>query len=92
MKYKHYLLTKFNIYYPLNSKKTNQIINPKLRLNLDYLNFRVELFTKYTFPSVINQTNKDFEWLILIDVKTPKTIIEKLEKLVFGKSWIHLFT
>lgn len=31
---------------------------------------RFFLFEKYCFPSIINQSNKDFEWLCLFDVNT----------------------
>jgi hypothetical protein len=40
---------------------------------------RLELFKKYTRPSIESQTVKDFEWVILVDDETEDKIIKELE-------------
>lgn len=43
--------------------------------------YRFDFFQKYTLPSVLNQSNKNFKWLIYFDVSTPKEIIERIDML-----------
>lgn len=61
----HYILTRFN-WAKGKDKWTEE---------------RLELFTKYTFPSVMNQTCKDFKWLIFCDPKTISPWCSELEAL-----------
>jgi Protein of unknown function (DUF3118). len=42
---------------------------------------RLELFDKYTLPSLRRQTNKNFTWHLLFDQKRTKPHLEKLEAL-----------
>lgn len=74
MKYKHFLITRFNI--PLWRTKDKDPI-----LDLHYLKYRMQLFEDYCFPSVRQQTNQNFIWLCLFDVNTPEEIKKRLMEL-----------
>lgn len=74
MKYKHFLITRFNI--PLWRTKEKDPIH-----DLHYLKYRMKLFEDYCFPSVRQQTNQNFIWLCLFDVKTPDEIKNRLMEL-----------
>lgn len=68
--FKHYLLTRFNI--------KNHSLAEYARLQRgtivqteEWLNKRFELFEKFCFPSVNQQTTKNFTWLVFFDKNTP---------------------
>lgn len=46
-----------------------------------WLNKRFEIFKKYCFPSVINQSNLNFTWMIYIDSETSEEMLGKLNNL-----------
>lgn len=46
-----------------------------------YLDNRIRLFEKYTFPSIKNQTNKNFKWLVLFSDQTPEKYKNHMNKL-----------
>lgn len=52
---KHYLITEWNVDM----------------LDMEWLLERQKLFEKFTLPSVQAQTNKDFEWILVSDSRTP---------------------
>jgi len=62
MKFKHFILTKFNL----------RIHHTKDDANLggEWLDHRFEIFNRFCYPSVMNQTCTDFEWLVLFDERT----------------------
>lgn len=76
MKYCHFILTRFNLHlYTIKYKdKNNQEINPE-----SWLLNRFQLFETYCLPSIANQTNKNFKWIVLYDKKTPKKWFDKIE-------------
>ena len=86
MKYKHYLLTRYNLglYKAPQKTRHNKAINPD-----KWIKERTELFAKYCVPSVVNQTCKNFKWIIAIDTNTPMThlmqIREVIKDKVYGK-------
>ncbi len=69
------LFTGFNIYtkHPKFSKEDI--------LSEEYLNYRMKLFERYTYPSVMNQTKKDFKWYVFFDDKTPEEIKKRVRGL-----------
>ena len=69
------LFTVFNIYRRHPKFSEEEILRE------EYLNYRMDLFEKYTYPSVKNQTKKDFEWYVFFDVKTPSSIKDRVMKL-----------
>ncbi len=59
---KHYLITVWNVN----------------NLDPEWLKERHRLFEEYCLPSVMAQTNKDFEWILVADSRTPKQFRRKL--------------
>ncbi len=52
---RHYLITPWNVD----------------NLDLDWLMARKRLFEKFCLPSVLSQTNTNFEWILVADARTP---------------------
>jgi hypothetical protein len=75
MNYRHFIITRFNLKPSDNSWNKDRLGN--LVLTQEWLIHRVDLFLKYCLPSVINQTNKDFLWLLYFDVSTEDRIIKQ---------------
>ena len=77
--FKHFLITRFNLRQPdwKTTKNNIPVLTEEWHRN------RFELFIKYCFHSVSNQTNKDFEWLVYFDTTTPKKyklVIDELDE------------
>lgn len=68
----HYLITRFSI--PATYAKENQW------KSLTWLAHRIELFTKYTAPSVLYGRELPTAWLLLCDRSTPFGITDALSK------------
>ncbi len=77
---KHYLFSRFNINHLAHLPDGHPIA-----LDADWFNNRLELFYKYTYPTVVDQTNKNFIWIVLVDERTEISLIEKLEELDISK-------
>ncbi len=75
MTFKHYLLTRFNLgLYDKNQKtRSGSRITPD-----EWMERRIALFKKYCAPSVNNQSSKNFEWLIVLDKKTPGGQVDEI--------------
>lgn len=71
---KHFLITRFNLTNKTWSSGEKEPIN----LTTDWLNKRFQLFETYCLPSVTNQTNQNFVWLVLYDTNTPVDFMEKI--------------
>jgi hypothetical protein len=71
---KHYLVTEWNVDM----------------IDMDWLTERQKLFEKITLPSVMAQTNKDFEWILVCDLQTPdafKKVLESYPATIFYYDW-----
>ncbi|PLX01859.1 MAG: hypothetical protein C0594_12510 [Marinilabiliales bacterium] len=77
--FKHFIITRYNIRIPGWEKKNN---NPAL--NKDWLDHRFLLFKNYCLPSIIHQTNQNFEWLICLDVNTDESYISGLQQELYA--------
>jgi hypothetical protein len=73
--FKHYIITRFN----LRAKEWQFTKNSTRVLDDNWLKNRFELFEKYCLPSLISQTNKNFEWVIYFDTETPAFYKDKIE-------------
>ncbi len=74
MKIKHFVITRFNL--PIFPTRTN---GEKVKnCDVDFLNKRLDIFETYCMPSLKNQTNQNFQWLVLFDVNTPDVIKKRL--------------
>jgi hypothetical protein len=76
---KHFLLTRFNLKNRAWEATKDTI--PK-GLTKEWLINRIELFQNYCLPSVKNQTNKNFIWVIILDVDTPDFFKDKLKSIL----------
>jgi hypothetical protein len=77
--FKHFLITRFNL------RKADWSTNKKnvAVLTEEWHENRFELFNNYCFPSVKDQTNKNFLWLVFFDTTTPekyKKVVADLQK------------
>lgn len=68
----HFILTRFNLLL-FNKDKEGRPVWSK-----EWLEHRFSLFEKYCFPSIANQTSKNFEWIVLFDSTTPERFQEKV--------------
>ncbi len=73
--FQHYIITRFNL------RRTDWVKtkNDDKVLSADWLEERFELFENFCFPSVNNQTNKNFKWLVFFDINTPEVYKSKIE-------------
>ncbi|MEM1002532.1 MAG: glycosyltransferase [Bacteroidota bacterium] len=79
MSFDHFLITRFNLRYKEWSATKNGINVT----SSDWLNKRFELFNAFCLPSVLNQSNKNFKWIICFDIDTSpkfKSIIKELSE------------
>src|SRR5687768_2976076 len=70
----HYLITRFNI--RVSDRGPEHMNSPEMDLN--WLTDRLHLFLKYCVPSVLEQVNKNFTWLIYLDHHTPRSILDQI--------------
>lgn len=81
MKFEHFIMTHFNVKFKW-SKKGRQPSSQKPP-DKEWMKHRVELFDKFCYPSIINQTNKNFKWLIFFDEDaTDKKLFNKYDKCI----------
>ena len=72
--FKHFLITHFNLLnFPLGITDSEQWIK--------WTRDRIQLFKTYCLPSLLNQTNKKFTWLIYFDKQTPAEFTPFIEEL-----------
>lgn len=74
--FKHFLITRFN----LRNEAWTTSRNQELVLTEKWLENRFDLFHKFCFPCVQQQTNQNFEWLIFFDVATPEAYKQKISE------------
>ncbi len=67
MEYIHIISTRFNV--PTQIWATTRI--GKKPLSEEWLKDRFEIFQQYCLPSFINQSNRNFVWLVFFDKETP---------------------
>lgn len=91
-RYKHFVITRFNIRANYGCMLRNPGNNPMKRiLDEDYLKERFSIFERYTLPSMKQQTNQDFIWLILFHKNTPSNFKKKIEELKKEFGFVDLY-
>lgn len=76
----HFLITRFNI---KNAKPHWQQTKTGSKvLTHEWLKQRFEIFDTYCLPSILNQSNKNFKWLIYFDIDTPEPYKKRVATLV----------
>jgi len=74
--FKHYIFTRWNLLDTNTTIYNNPAIdNPEV-----WMKHRMELFEKYTLPSVMLQTCKNFTWLLAFAKETPIWITDKYKE------------
>lgn len=75
--FKHYIVTSFNLRGVYNNDRDK---NNKSTCTEEWLSTRFGYFDKYCFPSVSQQTNKEFVWLCLFDKDTPEKYVDLVKQ------------
>lgn len=83
--FKHFLITRYNI----NIQNWTSTKNHEL-LDNSWMDHRFGLFCKYCYPSVANQSNQDFIWLIFMNSDTEERHKKEILKLVHLQSNIRI--
>ena len=71
--YRHFIFTRWNLLIG----EASVYNNPLIKNSDEWMQHRINLFEKYTLPSVLNQTCKNFKWLLSFDVSTPDEITDR---------------
>lgn len=74
----HFIITRFNLKsesFGIDDKKN------KKTLQKDWMDHRVDLFRQFCLPSIKNQSNKNFKWLIYFDKNTDNCFKDKFDKI-----------
>lgn len=77
------VLTRFNLAIKFNYSRSDTEIpvwSDKPWLDEEYLEKRFRIFEKYTFPSLLGQTDKNFEWIVMFHKDTPELFKEKIHE------------
>lgn len=74
---KHFLITRFN----LRMNSDQPMVKEDSVMSEDWLAHRFALFENYCLPSVVNQNNKNFRWLIFFDLYTPEEYVLRIERI-----------
>lgn len=77
----HYILTRFNLRLWTKDKHRN---NTRTK---EWLKNRFELFELFCLPSIMNQTNQNFKWIVLFDINTPDEYKDKIRE--YEKICLH---
>lgn len=70
--YTHLILTRFNVKVDYSPSE--------IGLNSEWLEHRFKLFERYCYPSVYQQTNQNFHWLVFFDIETPIPFKQKIKR------------
>ena len=83
--YLHFVITRFNIPARYAGRRNPAVAAIDPKTDEAYLDGRMALFEKYTFPSLAGQTNKEFKWLVLFSDQTPAEVRGQTESAEKGK-------
>lgn len=79
MSFKHFIITRFNLKHSSSNWQYDK--SNKKVLTDDWLVGRMKVFMEYCLPSVVQQSNKNFSWLIYLDSDTDIEIKKHFQKL-----------
>lgn len=85
--FQHFLITRFN----LRVDTWNETKSGNKVLTKEWLTERFQLFETYCLPSVLNQVNKNFTWLIFFDIETPYEYKLKIHDLFKAHKFIKYY-
>lgn len=69
----HFILTRFNLLLWNKDKEGVPVRSKK------WLEHRFELFERFCLPSIVAQTCREFQWIVLFDSTTPEPFKNKIE-------------
>jgi uncharacterized protein YnzC (UPF0291/DUF896 family) len=74
--FQHYIITRFNLRREdwISTKNNEKVLSDL------WLEERFELFENFCFPSVKNQSNQNFKWLVFFDTNTHEKYKRKIEE------------
>lgn len=74
-KFEHFLITRFNLKFKewAITKQGEDVTSEA------WLNHRFKLFETYCYPSITQQTNLNFKWLVCFDSETPDFYKDKIQ-------------
>ena len=76
--FNHLLVTRFNLRNPEWDVTKN---NEKLLTN-DWMEERMWFFENFCFPTILAQTNQNFDWLLYFDITTPEKFKTRISELI----------
>lgn len=85
MAFKHFIITRYNV-----KVKGWEETRDKEPIDDNWMRHRFELFRNYCFPSILNQSNQNFIWLLFLNDDTKEEFRNQLEELVAPHSNIKL--
>lgn len=74
--FEHFLITRFNLLHMPGCSV------PDRKTWIAWTNGRFSIFQNFCLPSIINQTNKKFKWLIYFDATTPSEFDDQINSLM----------
>lgn len=74
----HFLITRFNLYSSEPNWHADK--HAQATLTANWLEHRINIFIKYCLPSVVNQVNQNFKWLLLFSTQTPVYYLSLLQR------------
>lgn len=77
----HVVMTRFNIPIDYDGRSNPRVTAIDPRTDREYLDWRFNLFERYTYASLKSQSDQDFEWWVLFSDQTPETYRRRLEEL-----------
>ncbi|MEA3446443.1 MAG: glycosyltransferase [Bacteroidota bacterium] len=85
--FQHFIITAFSY------RGYTKDINWRDPLNKKNLEHRFQLFQLSCLPSMLNQVEQDFTWILIVDPDLPNEYRERLRKLISGRSnsFLHNF-
>lgn len=75
--FKHFIITRFN----LRTTYWDKTKNNESVLTDEWQQHRLQVFRDFCFPSVKNQVNQNFIWLVYFDTHSPDFIMQDIERM-----------
>lgn len=94
MKIAHFIITRFcyrawDTFSHINSPTFNDRSDP---LRPENLEFRLKLLEMIAAPAIIDQTNNNFSWIIIVDRELPTRYKDQLQRVIQAKNNAFLYT
>ena len=82
-KFAHLVLTRFNVRWHNASNVTG--------ISDRWLTERIQLFETYCYPSLYQQTNQSFKWLVLLNSQSPDWLKEKMSDYAQWRNFVPIY-